>query len=405
MKKIVLVLLVLPHILHGQSVDSLISMAIQHNPGLKATALEYEAALYVADQVDDFPDPSVNFGVGLLPVQTRLGPQVVKMGVQQALPQKGILDQRRSLAKSRAEVKASLDDLQILDIDYNIRIAYAQLVQISRQQNILNKKLVVLDGLEELAKSNLRAGKGNLSDNLLIERNRMEIDDQKELLEKQKEGFTIMINRWINRPLLSDVILIDTIINDQNIMAEINFENHPRIAWFQQQKQVSMDEVALSQIEEKPVIKLGLDYALVTARDDVEIPKNGRDILMPMGSINIPINTSKYRAKRQEEAIRMQSIDEKINDTKIAFEAAVSTAISEIEYAEIAADKIIRLQNITGEVIKLRRSEYASEGSRLEELLRLEMDLLEYDIKLSNMDLKKAISIARLRAFNSNTLK
>ena len=145
---------------------------------------------------------------------------------------------------------------------------------------------------------------------------------------------------------------------------------------------------------------VGLDYALVTSRKDVEISGNGRDVLMPMGSINIPLNRSVYQSKRQEERLNQASILERIQDTKSSFEAAISSAISDIEYVEIGIEKIKDLQKITMETIKLMKTEYASEGTGLEEILRLEMDLLEYEIQLSMMNLRKSIGYATLQIFN-----
>ncbi len=400
MKYYFLLILIIPTVLFGQSIDSLIDLAVQNNHGLKSLSLEYEAAQQKAHQVGGIPDARVTLGWGVSPVQTRLGPQVARVGVQQAIPQRGLLHKKRSIAQSRAEIKSSLESMQILDIEYAIRTAYAQLIQVKEEQSILNRKMAVLEGLEELAKSKLRSGKGSLSDNLLIERSRIDIQNQKELLEKERESYLININRWTGRPLLTEVDLVDSTLSSNISTTALSPDAHPRLQWLDQQIRVSEEEAELTSIEQKPSIMLGLDYALVTSRTDVEIPGNGRDILMPMGSINIPINKSVYQARRQEERITQQSISERIQDTKSSFEAVISSAISDIEYVEIGMEKIRSLQKITMETIKLMKTEYASEGTGLEEILRLEIDLLEYEIQLSKMNLRKAIGYATLQIFN-----
>lgn len=400
MKHYFLLILFIPTIVSGQTIDSLLGLAIQNNHGLKSLSLDYEAAQQKARQVGGLPDPRVSLGLGVSPIQTRLGPQVARVGVQQAIPQRGLLNKKRSIAQSRAEIQSSLESMQILDIEYLIKSTYAQLIQIKEEQHIIDKKLVVFEGLEELAKSKLRSGKGSLSDNLLIERSRVDMQNQKELLEKEKESYLIKINRWTGRPLLTDVNLVDTSIRSSTSSVAVSVDQHPRLQWLDQQIRVSEEEAELTTIQQKPSIMVGLDYALVTSRKDVEIPGNGQDILMPMGSINIPINQSVYQAKRQEERLNQASISERIEDTKSSFEAAISTAISDIEYVEIGIEKIRGLQEITIETIKLMKTEYASEGTGLEEILRLEMDLLEYEIQLSKMNMRKAIGYATLQIFN-----
>ena len=398
MKSYFLLLLFIPTILSGQTIDSLIALAKQNNHGLKSLSLQYEAAQQKAGQVGGLPDPRVSLGLGVSPIETRLGPQVARLGVQQAIPQRGLIHKKRSIAQSRAEIQSSLESMQILDIEYAIKSAYAQLLQLKEEQDIIDRKLVVFDGLEELAKSRLRSGNGSLSDNLLIERSRIDIKNQKDLLEKEKESFLIKINRWTGRPLLTDVNLVDTTLRFNT--HTISIDSHPRLQWLNQQIRVSKEEAELTTIQQKPSLMVGLDYALVTTREGVEIPGNGRDILMPMGSINIPINKSVYRARRQEERLNQASISEQIQDTKSSFEATISSAISDIEYIEIGIEKTKRLQEITKETIKLMKTEYASEGTGLEEILRLEMDLLEYEIQLSMMNLRKSIGYATLQIFN-----
>ena len=58
---IILLLILIQGVSNGQSVEDFIAQAKEYNPGLKALQLEYEAAKFKADQVNDWPDPVVNF--------------------------------------------------------------------------------------------------------------------------------------------------------------------------------------------------------------------------------------------------------------------------------------------------------------------------------------------------------
>ena len=89
--------------LWGQSVDDLIELALQYNPGLKAMQLEYQSAMQKKDQVTDYPDPSLSLGIGVLPIETRLGAQILRLGVAQPIPWKGLLKGRSEVMKAQAD--------------------------------------------------------------------------------------------------------------------------------------------------------------------------------------------------------------------------------------------------------------------------------------------------------------
>jgi len=106
----------------GQSVEELIMQAKEYNPGLKAMQLDYQSALQKAGQVNDWPDPTVNVGIGVLPVETRLGAQRFKIGVSQMIPWKGLLDAKSNVAGAMAEVQAYEDDINIGCLRRDVKI-------------------------------------------------------------------------------------------------------------------------------------------------------------------------------------------------------------------------------------------------------------------------------------------
>ena len=77
-----------------------------------------------------------------------------------------------------------------------------------------------------------------------------------------------------------------------------------------------------------------MDYAYIDARSDVDIPGNGRDVLMPMGSVSIPLNKGRYNAIRQEEIIQKQAIEAQRSEIANNYESEIEMAFSVIEYSD-----------------------------------------------------------------------
>lgn len=385
--------------LEAQSLAELIEKAREINPGIKSINSEYLAAQYWADQTDDYPDPMVSVGVGVLPIETRLGAQRMKLGISQSIPWKGLLKSRAELATAKAATLAHLADNEFIKIEYEIRNAYAQLIMIQEKKSVVNEKLKALDVLEELAKSAVRSGKGKLSNVLFVERSREVLEYNLKILDKEKEKPTIMINRWTGRPLSQMIEIWSNEMAEYSANDDINLSDHPQIKTLEANRVRSMASVRLIENEKKPSIGLGLEYSLISGRPDLELDHNGRDVIMPMGSISIPLNTSRFKAKRQEEMLIQQAIDLKIENLNEQFRAEIASAQSSIELAEIEHEKYIQLKEITSETLQLMRTEYASEGTRFEELIRLELELIDYEEGIIQAEFLKNLALATLEKY------
>ena len=85
-------------LLAQEPLDVYLKEAAQNNPGLKARYFAYQAALEKVPQVGALPDPQVSFGYFISPVETRVGPQRMRISAMQMFPWLGTLDsQQKSL--------------------------------------------------------------------------------------------------------------------------------------------------------------------------------------------------------------------------------------------------------------------------------------------------------------------
>lgn len=398
---IILTFVLLQSSISAQTLEELVDMATSYNPGLKSIRMDYEASLHKADQVNDWPDPKVNLGIGVFPIETRLGAQRMKIGVSQMIPWKGSLDAKSNVVKSMAEVQAYADEVKEIDIEYAIRTAYAMLQFLESKKGLINQRLEILDALEELSKSAVRSGKGKLSNVLFTERKRELLEADLSLLAKRMEQPTIMINRWTGRPLSTEVALTQVSDNPllKNELIQYAENDHPQFRIFENQIEASNSKIAVTEYDAKPKIGVGLDYAYIDGRSDVVIPGNGRDVLMPMGSISIPIHKGRFEAVRQEESIRQDAIKAKKEEVKDMFQAEIELSYATLEYADQVINKYQSLKTITRETVKLMRTEYSSEGTRFEELLRLEMELIDYDLEILTAQYERKLAIAILYKF------
>jgi outer membrane protein TolC len=92
----------------------------------------------------------------------------------------------------------------------------------------------------------------------------------------------------------------------------------------------------LNQRESLPMIGFGVDYLPVTAREDVTFSDNGKDILMPMVSVSIPIFNNRYKSITKQNELRQQEIETQKEQRLNVLESAFAKAISQRNQARIS---------------------------------------------------------------------
>ena len=84
----------------------------------------------------------------------------------------------------------------------------------------------------------------------------------------------------------------------------------------------------LNQKESAPNIGFGLDYIPVSERPDMSFSDNGKDIVMPMVSLSIPIFNKRYKSISKQNELRQKEIEsqkiERLNLLETTFAKAIA---------------------------------------------------------------------------------
>jgi outer membrane protein TolC len=158
-------------------------------------------------------------------------------------------------------------------------------------------------------------------------------------------------------------------------------ENHPMLQMFELQQEVARKAISLNNLNSKPSFGIGLDYIIVNQRSDANPANNGRDILQLRASVKIPLNRKKYNAKQAEENLKIATLENKKADILSLFNTTIEKAYADYHTAQLKMDLYKRQIEITQAAINILESEYSVKGSNFDELLRLEKELIDYDLK------------------------
>ena len=82
------------------------------------------------------------------------------------------------------------------------------------------------------------------------------------------------------------------------------------------------------------MIGFGLDYLPVSERPDMNFSDNGKDILMPMVSVSIPIFNKQYDSRSKQNELKQLEINAQKENRLNVLESAFAKAISQRNQAQ-----------------------------------------------------------------------
>jgi outer membrane protein TolC len=117
---------------------------------------------------------------------------------------------------------------------------------------------------------------------------------------------------------------------------------HPELLKYDKLYQSVTQSELLNQKQNNPMIGFGFDYVNVAKRPDMNFSDNGKDIVMPMLSISIPIFNATYKSKTKQNALQQEAFLVQKKDRLNVLEVALDTAINERVSARISYETQIK---------------------------------------------------------------
>ncbi|WP_339925825.1 TolC family protein [uncultured Cyclobacterium sp.] len=364
----------------GQTLEDYYLIAAQNNPRLKAKYKAFEAAMQKIPQVNSLADPNLSFGYFISPVETRLGPQRMRFSLTQMFPWFGTLRLQGDVATVLAEVKYQ----EFLDarnkLYSEVSAVYYPLLETKELIEIEEENLQILTTYKSIATSKFENGSGSLTDALRVDIMSSSAKTNLEVLNKEIQS----ANAWLNALLGRDngaPIEIKERLTIPSFPVEVlidSLQNNPLLERMELKIKASELNHELAIKQGLPKLGAGVDFVIVDKRNDMAITDNGKNVLMPMVTMSIPIFRKKYEGGKKEALLLTESYQAEKKDVsnqlygsfyrfKIAMEIQLDL-ISSYDH---------QVQTIE-QTLELVYASYANSGQDFEEVLRLQQQLLEY---------------------------
>jgi len=338
--KIITCLLFVSAFAKAQQLQSYIDEAQSNNPEIQAFELRYKRAEEKVDEANWLPNTEISAGYFVSEPETRVGAQRARIGVKQMLPWFGTITARENYASSMAETEYVEITITKRKLALSVAESYYKLYETRAKQRVLDENIQLLETYERLALTSVEVGKASAVDVLRLQIRQNELLQEKKVLEQQAFGIQASFNKLLNRDYDITVATLPSLqLPEQDIILSYDaLSLNPELLKYDKLYESVAQSEVLNQREGLPMIGFGLDYLPVSERDDVTFSDNGKDILMPMVSVSIPIFNNRYKSISRQNELRQQEIELQKAERLNMLESAFAKAISQRNQARITFD-------------------------------------------------------------------
>ena len=335
--KYILVFLFVSAFAKAQQLQSYIDEAENNNPEIQAFELRYNIAEEKVNEANWLPNTEVSAGYFVSEPETRVGAQRARIGVKQMLPWFGTISTRENYATSMAEAEYVEITIAKRKLALSVAQSYYRLYETRAKQKVLDENIQLLKTYERLALTSVEVGKASAVDVLRLQIRQNELQQQKEVLEEEFNSEQTTFNNLLNRDENSTVEIVATmeIPEDDPTYGTDALSLNPELLKYDKLYESIAQSELLNQRESLPMIGFGVDYLPVTERSDVNFSDNGKDVLMPMVSVSIPIFNNRYKSISRQNELRQQEIETQKSQRLNVLESAFAKAISQRNQARI----------------------------------------------------------------------
>lgn len=465
----VVVCILLPASVQAQSdsLNKYIDYAIAHNPDLARKHLEYSAALQKIPQVKSLPDPEITAGFLIQKMELMEGYQIGDIKFMQMFPWFGVLknagDEMSLMAKAKFETYLDAGQNLIFDI----KRTWYELYKYTKEREINEKSLDLLNIVERLSlvkfKSPVSAGQssggaslpasssaenGNVTSGGMssmgttgatvlnsssargmsgssmnqstggtglsdIYRIKIEISDASDNIETIKSQIIATKTRFnilLNRPPDAAIVIPDTLAaenfgSQNNSLSDSMLTNNPMLSMLRYEQQSFEARSKMVNAMGYPMVGIGVDYTIIGKFPNSNTAMNGKDMVMPMVSITLPVYRKKYRSMKAETELLKSAATEGIKAASNSLLIDYSEATKLYNDSKRKKDIYTEQYDLAQRTLKIMVTSYATQGVYLSDILRFREQTLGYETKKLEALTDYNTSVAWLKKLASSDIR
>ena len=319
---------------NSQQLQSLIEESLVNNPEIQKFELQYNIASEKVNEVNAIPNTEFGVGYFVSEPETRTGAQRFKVSARQMIPWFGTITSRENYVNSLSEAKYEDVVIAKRKLIASVSQSYYDLYALKAKQEVLEENIALLKTYETLALTSVEVGNASAVDVLRLQIRQNELQQIQRVLAQSYLAEQTALNKLLNRDKSAEIEVINdlSLPNEDIISGAGDLALHPELTRYDKLYESVEQSELMNQKESSSMIGFGIDYINVEKRPDMDFSDNGKDILMPMVSLSIPIFNKKYRSQTRQNELKQLEIrsekQERLNKLETLLDRAINDRIS-----------------------------------------------------------------------------
>jgi outer membrane protein TolC len=447
------------------SLYNYLDIASKNNHVVLQRYTEYQAAMQKIPQVGSLPDPELTTGIFLSPMELVGGKQAADIRLMQMFPWFGALKAAKDEMSLMAKAKFELFRDAKLQIIFDVQSLWYELYKNQANIRISEKNLEILKSLERLSLVKFTAAptsnygtpqttKGNpsigsssssggqnmggntgnpmgsgaaqnspgmqsnpmgpqsggsgLTDVYGIQIEINDLENNIALLKNQYNTILARFNSTLNRPLnvpvtMPDSLQAETLNISLKEISDSMLTNNPMLGMLHfEQKSLEARKQMVTKMG-YPMVGLGVNYSLINKNEMSTSAMNGKDMVMPMVLVTLPIYRKKYKAMQSEVELQTKATEQGIKAAANSLQIAYYEAIQNYEDSNRRITLYSKQFQLSDQSLNITMRNFSVSGSGLPEVLRLRQQALGYELKQVEAVADFNTAIAKLKQLIANS--
>jgi outer membrane protein TolC len=182
---------------------------------------------------------------------------------------------------------------------------------------------------------------------------------------------------------------------------------NPMLLMLDKESMAYQKQAEMAKLEGMPMLGAGVNYMMFSPRPEsgmiggmegmAYMPAGmGRNMIMPMVTMTLPIYRKKYKSMEREATYWMESTQNQRQELENLLTTEFETVLASIKDSDrklLLLDEQIELMKQT---LDLSVTSYATDGSSFEEILSIQRELLDFRLEKLNTEIERQLNFARL---------
>jgi len=427
------------------SQDSLmhyLELATKNNPAVLQRYNEYQASLQKVPQVGSLPDPQLEMGVFLSPMELISGNQVADIKLMQMFPWFGVIKNAKDEMSLMAKMKFEAFRDAKLQVYFDVQRAWFDLYKVRQNIRISEKNVELLKTIERLTLVKFRSGSsgsgsalssGNmqgsgapsttsgssgmnamgggsgastsrpatssgsasmssatgasgLSEVYQIQIETASLEDNIASLKNEELAAVARFNSLLNRQKKTPVAAVELLPIEPLDIAYLSvtdsmFTRNPMLGMLSYEQQSLMARTKMQKQMGLPMVGVGLNYTVINKSEMSTSAMNGQDMIMPMLTVSLPIYRKKYKAMQTETNFLKTASEQNYQATSNMLQTQYYEALQQYNDAARRMKLYDNQSQLAKKSLDISIKTFSSSASGLSDILRIRQQLLDYELK------------------------